>query len=243
MLIIDSPGGFLMAKKVAVSYRDLPVDTVIVCPKCGARNMRTDNLCRSCEIDLTEAKKAIAATIKVSEPDLEHRRIAVVPKATVSKVGYFSGGLTDYAILLTDRYSIFVQERKGSDFGWFFGGVIGGRIAYAIAEKKDFDYQRVDVNDLIRGPNNVTIPHSAIRDIEIKKKINGHFRMTIKYEIETKQKGKISATLTPPDAHMRSARREGADKRALIEDYARKVKEAYEQALPPSIAQHARWEL
>jgi len=42
-----------------VEYSDIPFDTIVVCPKCGARNMRTDRLCRSCENDLAEAKRAI----------------------------------------------------------------------------------------------------------------------------------------------------------------------------------------
>ncbi len=40
------------------SYTDFPEDAVIICPKCGSKNFRTDKVCRRCEIDLNEAKTA-----------------------------------------------------------------------------------------------------------------------------------------------------------------------------------------
>ncbi len=44
-----------------VSYVDIPPDTIIVCPKCGTKNMRTDISCRKCEANLDAAKAEIAA--------------------------------------------------------------------------------------------------------------------------------------------------------------------------------------
>jgi uncharacterized OB-fold protein len=43
----------------AAGYSDLPMDAVIVCPSCGSKNMRTDNLCNNCDADLGEAKRAL----------------------------------------------------------------------------------------------------------------------------------------------------------------------------------------
>jgi uncharacterized OB-fold protein len=42
-----------------VSYTDLPPDTVIVCPSCGAKNMRTDDMCNRCDAPLDKAKLAL----------------------------------------------------------------------------------------------------------------------------------------------------------------------------------------
>jgi ribosomal protein L40E len=44
-----------------VSYVDIPAGTIVVCPKCGAQNFRTDSTCRKCETDLTDVKRALAA--------------------------------------------------------------------------------------------------------------------------------------------------------------------------------------
>ena len=45
----------------AVNYADLPFGTVIVCPKCGAKNSRTDRWCGSCDAELDGAKKQRAS--------------------------------------------------------------------------------------------------------------------------------------------------------------------------------------
>lgn len=42
----------------APGYSDLPQDAVVVCPSCGAKNMRTDNLCNNCDASLGDAKLA-----------------------------------------------------------------------------------------------------------------------------------------------------------------------------------------
>lgn len=42
---------------------DLPMDTIVICPQCGTRNVRTDSLCRNCETDLSETKRRLAEKI------------------------------------------------------------------------------------------------------------------------------------------------------------------------------------
>ena len=42
----------------------LPLDTIITCPKCGAKNMRTDNCCRECELDLSEVKNRLINSMR-----------------------------------------------------------------------------------------------------------------------------------------------------------------------------------
>ncbi len=49
------------AQGVKASYSDLPFGAIIVCPKCGAKNSRTDRWCGSCDADLEGAKKRAAA--------------------------------------------------------------------------------------------------------------------------------------------------------------------------------------
>ena len=44
-----------------VSYVDIPAGTIVVCPKCGAQNFRTDSTCRKCETDLIDVKRSLAA--------------------------------------------------------------------------------------------------------------------------------------------------------------------------------------
>jgi len=46
-----------MAEERGVSYNDLPFDSVVECLGCGAKNSRTDTLCRSCDGSLDEARR------------------------------------------------------------------------------------------------------------------------------------------------------------------------------------------
>lgn len=43
---------------------DIPAGTMILCPRCGTKNLRTDNLCRQCDADLSEAKKRLVEEAK-----------------------------------------------------------------------------------------------------------------------------------------------------------------------------------
>jgi ribosomal protein L40E len=45
-----------------VSYATLPFGTTIACPKCGAKNSRTDRWCGSCDADLDYAKRQRTST-------------------------------------------------------------------------------------------------------------------------------------------------------------------------------------
>jgi ribosomal protein L40E len=44
-----------------VDYAEVPFGTVITCPKCGAKNSRTDRWCGSCDADLDDVKRRDAA--------------------------------------------------------------------------------------------------------------------------------------------------------------------------------------
>jgi len=44
-----------------VNYAELPFGTILECPKCGAKNSRTDRWCGSCDADLDVAKKLRAS--------------------------------------------------------------------------------------------------------------------------------------------------------------------------------------
>lgn len=43
------------------SYANVPFGAVLVCPKCGKKNSRTDRWCGSCDADLDEMKKRFAS--------------------------------------------------------------------------------------------------------------------------------------------------------------------------------------
>lgn len=61
-----------------VDYTDIPPDTIIICPKCKAKNMRTDNLCRGCEESLDDAKRAISGKLLPPLPDSKQLTVEYV---------------------------------------------------------------------------------------------------------------------------------------------------------------------
>ena len=44
----------------AMKQADLPLGAIVICPKCGTRNVRTESNCTKCDFDLTSAKQAMA---------------------------------------------------------------------------------------------------------------------------------------------------------------------------------------
>ncbi len=53
-----------MAKRF--SYRDIPADVIIICPRCQTKNLRADRFCRGCETSLDSAKLEILRTLGIS---------------------------------------------------------------------------------------------------------------------------------------------------------------------------------
>lgn len=54
--------GSRVGPSAGVSYADVPFGTILICPGCGQKNMRTDRWCRKCDKDLTEAKRWVSVT-------------------------------------------------------------------------------------------------------------------------------------------------------------------------------------
>lgn len=48
-----------------VDYSEIPAGTVIICPKCGTKNQRTDNQCRKCDASLEEVESTLIAKLRV----------------------------------------------------------------------------------------------------------------------------------------------------------------------------------
>lgn len=53
--------------ELSVKYSDIPPGTVVECPNCGTKNVRTESRCAKCDFDLTDTRKALAKGI-VAEP-------------------------------------------------------------------------------------------------------------------------------------------------------------------------------
>jgi len=158
------------------------------------------------------------------------KKVALIPRVIIQG----RMGMNEYALLLTDKQSIFVLE-KGSKSGiaGAIGGVVAAAIAEAAASRKTFDYEKESVEDLLRNTKNIAIPHDALEVIKIKKGFLGPVhRMEVKYQVGNKGK-KLRAFLNAPGEHIKQRKGEGTARKQIHLDYAKKVQDAYRQVLSP----------
>ncbi len=96
------------------------------------------------------------------------RRVALIHRVIVPEEEYPK----EYAILVTDRRSIFIrQEKTRSSF------VLRGEMRYGTALVTDVlpkslvDYERTTLESLIADRANLTVPHEAVASLELKKEV------------------------------------------------------------------------
>lgn len=160
----------------------------------------------------------------------EEKKVALIPRLVVRG----RMGENEYALLVTDKRSILVHER-GSKAGLAgaMGGVVAATIANAVATRKTFDYEKENVEDLVRNPKNIAIPHEALEMVKMKKMLIGPlYRMEVKYQAPDKRKT-IKGALQPPSEHVKQKKGEGIGKKQAYFDYAKKVQDVYRQVLSP----------
>jgi hypothetical protein len=96
------------------------------------------------------------------------RRVALIHRVIVPS----EASPEEYAILVTDRRSIFIrQERTRSSF------VLRGEMRYGTALVTDVvpktldDYGQTTVESLVADTENLTVPHEAVVTLELKKEV------------------------------------------------------------------------
>lgn len=170
------------------------------------------------------------------------KKVGLIPKVVVPG----RMGPKEYAFLITDRRTILVLE-KSSKAG--LAGAIGGGIAAAVAQaaasRRTFDYEQAQPDTLASDAKNMWIPHNALQRLEVKKAFLGPtYRFNIQYKTNEGKNKKLKGQLIPPSELVKERKREGAGKKTIYQDYARKVQEVYQKALPPTTsAQLADWRI
>ncbi len=161
---------------------------------------------------------------------IAEKKVALIPRVVLSG----RMGMNEYALLVTDKQSVLVLEKSSkAGMAGAFGGVIAATIAEAAATRKTFDYEKESVEDLVRNPKNLAIPHEALETVKMKKLFLGPvYRMDVKYQAGTKRK-KLKAFLRPPVEHAKQRKSEGVGRKQIHYDYAKKVQDVYRQVLSP----------
>ncbi len=169
---------------------------------------------------------------------MAERKVAVVPHVVVAG----ALGPREYGILLTDERTIFVLESSSkAGLGAALGGAVGAAVAGGLATRKYVDYEREDPERLAADENNFAVPHRAIQNLQIKKALGSHV-LRLEYVRPDGKSKKIAAQIVPTQDLVHQGKAAGLRPRDVSADYARKVQDAFRQALPPNIAARAEWE-
>ena len=180
---------------------------------------------------------------KVASSDLQdEKRVGLIPRVTVQG----SLGPKQYAVLVTDKRSIFVLESSSkAGVAGALGGAIGAAVAHAATSRRTFDYENSDPDVLATDPKNFVILHQQLERIEMKKGVIGPvFRFNVEYRTEEGKGKKVKSQLIPPNELWKQRKQEGVKGGVVYRDYASKVQEVYQRALPATVsATIANWNL
>jgi len=170
---------------------------------------------------------------------LQERRIAVIPSVMIQG----ALGPKEYGVLLTDQRSIFVLTRATNAAVWgALGGAVGAMVGHAVTDPRYVAYLEADLAALSSDDKNVSVPHSSIRKLGLEKKLGG-YRLQIEYLTPEGKAKTLNAILTLPPGHLKQKKSEGVKSKDAFKDYSRRVREAYEHALPPEIGARAEWRI
>lgn len=167
---------------MGLSDADLP--SIIECPKCGAKNMRTESFCSNCDTSLVELKEKMLADIAKArgsehrpDPFADEKRQGVIPRARTIQFSGLGQMVMEGRLVLTDKRMLYAAFKAGHvKTMWGIAGAKGGllgTIASAGALKTR-----------VGGPNDSELaPDMLLRAFE------GNFQLP--YEVITKVEGEV----------------------------------------------------
>ena len=172
---------------------------------------------------------------------LDEKKVGLIPRITVQG----SLGPKEYAVLVTDKRSIFVLESSSkAGIAGAIGGAIGAAVAQAATSRRTFDYEHSEPDVLATDPKNLVVPHQSLEKIEVKKGMIGPiYRFKIEYRSQEGKGKKVKGQLVPPPELWRQRKKEGVPGKVVHHDYANKIQEVYQRALPPTASAIVEWRL
>jgi len=171
----------------------------------------------------------------------DENKVGLIPRLIVEG----KLGLKEYAVLVTDKRSIFVlgTNSKAGRGGVF--GVVGAMATGAATSRRTFDYEKEDPDLLATDPKNFVIQHHALERLEMKKGMIGSIvRFNIEYRTVDRKNKTVKARLAPPISVSKQNKQEGRRKEVVYLDYAKNVQDVYQRALPAvAFTELADWKL
>ena len=173
---------------------------------------------------------------------LDEKKIGLIPRIIVPG----AMGPKEYAILVTDKRSIFILEVSSkAGVAGVLGGAIGAVVAQAATSRRTFDYDKSEPEVLATDPKNFAINHEGLEKLRMKKTMLGPvYKFNIEYKTQEGKGKKVKGQLVPPTVLWKQKKQEGQGRKVVYRDYAKKVQELYQRALPATaLATVAEWTL
>jgi len=168
---------------------------------------------------------------------MEERKIGLAPRVMAQG----AMGPKEYAVLVTDRRSIFVLEFKSkAGIGGALGGMIGAAIASAADSRMSFDYENENPEMLASEKGSIAIPHDSLEHVRFKSGMLGNW-MQIEYRSEEGKTKKLGVSLVPPNDYMKEKKDNGVKGKAAMHEYVNEVQSLFRRALPLTAASKVEW--
>jgi hypothetical protein len=143
------------------------------------------------------------------------RRVEVIPRALIAR----GRSPREYAVVLTDLRTVFVERAGGGALGRLGGG-------------KSADPWKDDVSALAAQKGSIVVPHSSLRRLGIRKGDKGAFRIEMMHEPEGAISETIEAVLLPPDQLFDDGKKQGKSRDEVVQAYVEAARVALEKSIP-----------
>ncbi len=179
------------------------------------------------------------------------KRVAIIHRVIIPDEDFPK----EYSVLVTDRRSILIRQRKTrSNF------VLRGEMRYGTALVTDVvpktleDYEKTSLESLASGSENLTIPHSSVLSLVQKKEVpkfrlrdtfiwltmrrqGGIFQvyyLEITFLKSKNEQRKVQMYMVPLGAYFKP-RRQTQTRETILREYALEAVQSYRQVLPAGI--------
>ncbi len=178
-------------------------------------------------------------------------RLALIHRVIVPDQDY----PREYAILVTDRRSIFIRQKKTrSSFVLRYEMRVGTALVTDVTPKTLEDYEQTSLEALTADDGNLTVPHEAVISLVLRADEHEHRRrdfflwLTMKrqgevfqvynfemnYRLSSNQDAKVKFYLVPLGAYFKP-RRQIQNRETILRQYAADALEIFQRVMPAKI--------
>ncbi len=179
---------------------------------------------------------------------ITEKRLALVHRVIVPDVDYPK----EYAILITDRRSIFIRQPKTRSNFWLRGEMRWGTALVTDAASKTLeDYENANLETLSNDPLNFAVPHESLVSLVVQgdrptfrawefwikwtmqrqKEIFQVYNFEIRYRNGPNETDLIKFYAVPLGAYFKP-RRQNQTRQTILQEYAEDILEIYRTVLP-----------